>query len=248
MSKKPTPQPVVQIHGKKSIVTSENIAAVFSKRHNDVGNRIKKIISRLESRGRNPARYFSYRNYVGKDGKEHDSWEISRLGFDLLVLGFTGEDAFEYRVQYVEKFHHNQNILIQQQINYALPEWREERTFGKQSRRTFTDSIKLLQSYAKARGSNGYSHFYTIYTSLIYKALFTWDSEYKFNRDDCTIQQIDDIQTAEGYCADIIKRGMLEEYPYKEIFQKCKKAVFEIADVVEVSEVPSSPIGLEVVV
>jgi len=238
-------KPEVHIHGKQSIVTSKNILGVFGKQHKTVLRLICEKTQRIEELGRNPRHYFVPRNYIGEDGKEHDSWELTRKGFDFLVLGFTGAKADEYKLEYIDKFHHNQNILIQQKINYAMPEWREERTFGKQSRRSFTDSIKLLQGYAKARGSNGYNHLYTNYTAMIYKALFTWDSDYKFNRDDCTMQQIDDIQTAEGYCADVIKRGMLDDMDYKVIYQKCKLAIGEVADVIGISEVPANPLGLD---
>ena len=76
--------------------TSLDVANVFEKQHKDV---LSKIRSFNERAGRN----FSLKSYVS-NGKELPMYEMNRDGFSFLVMGFTGEKADNFKLDFIDGF------------------------------------------------------------------------------------------------------------------------------------------------
>lgn len=80
--------------------TSLIVAEVFGKAHRDVLRRIEK----LQSPGDFNARNFTRVDYVDAKGERRPAYRITRDGFALLVMGFTGAKAMEWKIRFLEAF------------------------------------------------------------------------------------------------------------------------------------------------
>ena len=75
---------------------SLDISNVFEKPHKDVLSKIRNFNERA---GRN----FSLKSYVS-NGKELPMYEMNRDGFSFLVMGFTGEKADNFKLDFIDGF------------------------------------------------------------------------------------------------------------------------------------------------
>lgn len=95
-------RPKVEIRGGAIFASSLDIARHFSKAHKDVLRAIDNIIDEVgEEFSR---RNFTPSTYVNDRQKEYRCFEISRDGFSLLVMGFTGDAAMTWKLRYIDAF------------------------------------------------------------------------------------------------------------------------------------------------
>ena len=67
----------------------------------------------------NSARYFIRSEYVDLKGESRKEYLLSRDGFSLIVMGFTGKKALEWKLKYIDAFNKMEDLLKSQ--NKALP-------------------------------------------------------------------------------------------------------------------------------
>ncbi|GAB5432209.1 MAG: hypothetical protein EpisKO_15790 [Epibacterium sp.] len=89
--------PLVDQHLK---TTSLHIAEKFGKRHDDVLKRIRG----LEVPDDFNARNFAAVEYTDSKGESRPAYELTRDGFALLVMGFTGKRAMAWKIKFLEAF------------------------------------------------------------------------------------------------------------------------------------------------
>lgn len=94
---------------KKNIPTTTSlmVAEVFGKRHCDILRSIKQIYIPNEFRLRN----FALSSYVNEQGHDQPMYEMTRDGFVLLAMGFTGKKAMDFKVKYIEAFNEMERKL-----------------------------------------------------------------------------------------------------------------------------------------
>lgn len=85
------------------VVTSRQVAEDFGKRHSDVLDKISGLIREIEPT-ENSARYFINSFYVDAKGEKRKEFLLTRDGFSLLVMGFTGSKALQWKLKYIEAF------------------------------------------------------------------------------------------------------------------------------------------------
>jgi Rha family phage regulatory protein len=85
-------------------VSSRDIASVFEKRHDHVLRDIEKIIKDLNSLSIRDQPRIGESIYRNSRGKTYTMYQLDRDAFSLLVMGFTGKKAFEWKVKYIEAF------------------------------------------------------------------------------------------------------------------------------------------------
>lgn len=107
---------LVEISKDKQVVTtSVRVAEVFGKQHSHVIRAINNIIGDLrdcEDLGRpkngetfkNGQSNFGLSSYFDKQGKQQKQYIITRDGFTLLAMGFTGSKALKFKLQYIQAF------------------------------------------------------------------------------------------------------------------------------------------------
>lgn len=107
---------LVEISKDKQVVTtSVRVAEVFGKQHSHVIRAINNIIGDLrdcEDLGcpkngetfKNGQSNFGLSSYFDKQGKQQKQYIITRDGFTLLAMGFTGSKALKFKLQYIQAF------------------------------------------------------------------------------------------------------------------------------------------------
>lgn len=82
--------------------SSKVLADTFGKAHKDVIRAINNLEIPADFRERNfaPSRYHS----KNKNGQILPAYEITRDGFTLLAMGFTGSKALKFKLQYIQAF------------------------------------------------------------------------------------------------------------------------------------------------
>lgn len=91
---------LVEVSNNQIVTDSRRVAEVFGKRHKHVLESIANICSAEKS-----AQSFFYEsNYKDGSGKSNKRYLMNRDGFSLLVMGFNGKKALEWKVKYIEAF------------------------------------------------------------------------------------------------------------------------------------------------
>ena len=121
--------PVIDVHQNNGILvtTSRNIAEVFGKNHRDVLRDIRHILSSLPDESNNwGMRNFALTPYTDPQNKQtYNEYLITKDGFTLLVMGYTGETAMRFKLAYIQRFNEMETLLKEQQnktkaIEYTL--------------------------------------------------------------------------------------------------------------------------------
>lgn len=154
---------LVEIVGKryeeKLITTSLKVAEVFEKEHKNVLKSIENLVA-----DNSAAKFFQLTTYKNR-GKEYPMYEMDRDGFSLLVMGFTGEKALQWKIKYIEAFNQMESEL--KRLYTERQQWQIERDKGVVIRHILTDTIKM-----KITESPNKRFAYPNYTNLIYRNLF----------------------------------------------------------------------------
>lgn len=95
-------RPALTLRGGQVWGSSLEIAAKFEKQHKDVLRSIDKAISELgpEFIERN----FAPNTYKDAIGRSLRSFDLTRDGFSMIAMGFTGAKAMEWKCRYLEAF------------------------------------------------------------------------------------------------------------------------------------------------
>lgn len=95
-----------EVVGDQTYTTSLNIAAVFEKRHDNIIAQIK----RLPNDDFN-ALNFKVVEYKDAKGEMRKCYKITRDGFVMLAMGFTGDKAYRFKVEYINAFNKMEQML-----------------------------------------------------------------------------------------------------------------------------------------
>lgn len=142
-----------------TVVTSLDVAETFGKRHSDVLRDIEKMECSSEFRERN----FALSSYKSLQNKILPMYFITRDGFTILVMGYTGEKAMKFKEAYIKQFNAMEKALQGKLV---------EREKGIAVRQSLT---KALQQSTENERMHG--HAYSTYTNCIYKVLFDMNAK-----------------------------------------------------------------------
>lgn len=91
-------------------VSSLQVAEDFGKNHKDV----LKAIESIKAQNCAVTPMFIESSYQAGTGKNYKCYDITRDGFSLLVMGFTGKEALDWKLRYIEAFNRmEQHIHLQ---------------------------------------------------------------------------------------------------------------------------------------
>lgn len=137
-----------------SIVTSLDIAETFGKEH----KRVLQDIRELECSEDFGRHNFVQSSYVNCQNKKQPMYYVTRDGFTLLAMGYTGEKAMKFKEGYIRQFNAMEKLLIGKI---------KEREKGIAVRQAFTKAIQQSSENERMHG-----HAYSTYTDVIYKSIF----------------------------------------------------------------------------
>ena len=98
-------QNFVQIQNSQIVTTSEFVAQAFDKQHKHVLEKIEQISKEIKASFFEPNfRLKAKQVKTGFGYRETKSYELTKDGFMLLVMGFTGKQAMAIKIAYIEAF------------------------------------------------------------------------------------------------------------------------------------------------
>lgn len=99
---------LVVINNNQIVVSSKDIAEHFGKAHKDVLENIRNILVAENS----ATKFFQETSTVYR-GQQFPFYLMNRDGFSLLVMGFTGKKALQWKLKYIEAFNEMEETLKQ---------------------------------------------------------------------------------------------------------------------------------------
>lgn len=136
------------------VTTSLAVAEAFGKLHKNVLQDIRNLGCSAEFNRLN----FKPVDYVDAKGEKRPMYIMTRDGFTLLAMGFTGEKAMRFKEAYIKAFNRMEAELTAKRL---------VRERGKAARRNLTDTIQELYGCAKLMPNP-----YAKYTEMVYMAVF----------------------------------------------------------------------------
>lgn len=223
------------IEGDNFFVSSRVVAEKFGKEHRHILRSVYHILQE----DKDSEDTFNETNFIASTfrdtkGREYPEFLMTRDGFSLLSMGFTGKEARNWKINFIKAFNHMEATLLKQSrrkrdSDYKV--WKEGRDAGKIARNELTGTIKDFIEYAKNQGSKNADWYYKHYSSMTYKALTMTDHETHSNihtnsfRDSLEKMELSYLMFAESMAQNWIVIGMQNEMHYKDIFALVKEKV-----------------------
>ena len=98
---------LVKVENNQIVTDSRSVAEHFGKRHNDVTEVIRKLLATEKS----VTKMFHESKFEYR-GQEFPMYLMNRDGFSLLVMGFTGAKALEWKLKYIKAFNAMEKQLV----------------------------------------------------------------------------------------------------------------------------------------
>ncbi len=151
---------LVIMKDKQAVTSSLRVADTFGKQHKHVLESIDKLVAE------NPATksMFATGTYDNR-GKQYPMYYMNRDGFTLLAMGFTGDKALQFKLQYIKAFNEMED-QVKFQVPSTLPEAlrlaadQAEKISVLQPKADYTDSMlanKGLETISMIAKNYGYS-------------------------------------------------------------------------------------------
>lgn len=229
---------LIEVKKQQAVTTSVKVAKHFGKRHEKILTKIDRLLD--DSLTQNEVQdstqisiiddiidltisleevknMFFESSYKGKDGKEHRMYFMNKDGFSLLVMGFTGRRALQWKLNYIKAFDKMISLLMERNTI----EWQKTRAIGKETRHELTDALKKLEEYNKSQGSKNSSMVYTNYSKLINNIIGISE------RNLATTKQLHAIAIIEDMLVKLITEAIEENTPREHIYPKCKEQLLK---------------------
>lgn len=193
---------------KEEILTanSRDVAEHFEKDHKHVLESIRNLTAENSA----TKSMFIETSFESR-GKFYPQYELTRDGFSLLVMGFTGAKALEWKLKYIEAFNEMEREL--KRLFEERKRTEIERAKGIIIRHILTDTIKM-----KIADSPNKKFAYPNYTKLIYRTIFgksLKELQVDFGvkpketvRDYMTAEQLKEVESMEMLVSSLINLGM----------------------------------------
>ena len=136
---------------------------------------------------------FEPSEYLNEQNHKQPMFYMTRDGFTILAMGYTGEKAIKFKEAYIRQFNAMEKVLIGKL---------REREKGIAVRQALTNALKESQENERMHG-----HAYSTYTDVIYKSLFGKSA--KQFRDELGITKKDNLR--DYFDADDLKKIQSKE-------------------------------------
>nr|DAP71963.1 MAG TPA: regulatory protein [Caudoviricetes sp.] len=93
------------------VASSRQIAENFGKEHKHVLDAVKNLVAENSA-----AKSMFYETTYENRGKQYPMYLMNRDGFSLLVMGFTGKAALEWKLKYIQAFNEMEKKLATPQM------------------------------------------------------------------------------------------------------------------------------------
>lgn len=180
-------------------ITSLDVAETFGKAHDKVMRDIRELGCSSEFNTAN----FGDISYTDTMNRKQKAFSMTRDGFTLLVMGYTGDLAMRFKEAYIKQFNAMEKALRGKLI---------EREKGIAVRQALTKALQQSTENDRMHG-----HAYSTYTNCIYKVLFGMNANQlrekfgigkKDNLRDCfTTEELRTVQSMECLVSGLVDCG-----------------------------------------
>ena len=125
---------LVEVKKERIYCKSNMVAEIFEKRHDNVMRDLKSLIENCSKEF--ALLHFEESTYKVK-GREYPCYNLTKDGFTMLAMGFTGEKAVQFKELYINKFNEMERLLTSQGLL-------------KMEFKDLTDNICLIHEEAKS--------------------------------------------------------------------------------------------------
>ena len=189
------------------VVSSRRVAEDFGKEHNDTKKRIRELIRDMGEISHN---YFILSEYKDSLNRTQEEYLLTRDGFSLLVMGFTGAKALEWKLKYIEAFNKMEQALREQEKHKLPATYKEallelvktieekERVEEEKQRLIHNNKTYTATEMAKELGFRSAVAFnkYLAEKKIQYKVNNTWVLSARYS--ECGYQSIKQIELETG--------------------------------------------------
>lgn len=182
-----------------TVVTSLDVAETFEKEHRRVLQDIRDLKCSEEFRLHN----FVQSSYINEQGRNQSMFIMTRDGFTLLAMSYTGEKAMKFKEAYINQFNQMEELLKGKLI---------EREKGIAVRQSLTKAIQQSSENERIHG-----HAYSTYTDIVYRTVFgktakqlreEYGIDKKANlRDYFTVEELEKVQSIEMIISGLVNCG-----------------------------------------
>ncbi|MBF0421310.1 MAG: Rha family transcriptional regulator [Magnetococcales bacterium] len=225
-------------HQGTPMVTSMVVAEKFGKRHTNVLRAIENL--KRDCSENFTGLNFELSEYQDPTGRSLPMIKMTRDGFSLLAMGFTGPKAIQWKIKFIEAFNKMENHILRdakaelrkarQAERRSQLEWQANRTNGKVVRHDLTDAIKEFIEYAKKQGSQKADRYYESITRMVNDIILGKHSNKDPHfRDKLDAGQLMLLANAEKLAGQVLFESMQQALPYKACYQAAKDEVSKLA-------------------
>ena len=101
---------LVYLKNNAAVCDSLQVTEKFEMRHDNVLRAIDNLQKSLLN-FEEPSKMFIASKRKADDGQYHRMYLMNRDGFSLLVMGFTGKNALEWKLQYIKAFNQMEKLI-----------------------------------------------------------------------------------------------------------------------------------------
>lgn len=209
---------LVYLKKDEAVTDSLLVAESFGKRHDRVIRAIENIIDNSPQKW---GQCFKETSYKDESGKNNKMYLMNERAFSVLVMGFTGKKAIDWKWKYADAFERMKDFIAEKHTST----WIETRRQGKLTRKAETDTIKQLVEYAEKQGSTHADMLYITYSRLANK--FAGVDK----RDNASVMQLNNLSLMEHIILNVIQNGITAGMYYKEIYKASKARLETMKDI-----------------
>lgn len=218
---------LVFLQNNQALTDSLNVAKVFKKEHKVVLEAIRNLLRDLGTAQKSaiPTDYFIESEYTfEQNGRKLSKYLMTRDGFTLLAMGFTGKKALKFKLDYIQAFNAMEQKIIELLAERKSEEWRAIRQAGKHGNKKMCAAVHdVIIPLARLRGSvTPDDKFYMTYQKAVNKvAGITLKS-----RDELPLGQLYEVEKLQSM-VDVSIRGLAArgEEDYKQIYRNTKQTL-----------------------
>ena len=117
----PNAKPIGESAQGKIVTSSQAVAYYFEKDHGKVLRSIRSLLSFQETsegmtkNGHTPKWFYEYQYTNEQNHQTYPAFLMTRDGFTLLAMGFTGKKALEWKIRYIQAFNEMERKLKEQE-------------------------------------------------------------------------------------------------------------------------------------
>lgn len=207
----------------EAFADSALIARKFGMKHNKLISVVENVFSDypdLRGSSNTPKSIESYfteeRNYRGQS---YTAYMMNRAFFSLVAMRFTTRPAREWQRKFNAAFYQLENQLLLTKSHQHDQQWLVQRSQTKLLRKAETEVIEQFVDYATVQGSRNSNNYYSLITTLTYRALGLIQYKQPNLRNTLNALQLSWLVTMESLVQASLRKYMSLDIHYKEIYR-----------------------------